>query len=698
MLDIRCAVEDRKAQDEEDTQVSRENNAAFTSRWFRAVHSGSTPPPQPIFATIERMLFTPLDPSYRSFRTRVSEAAENMKDTVTRLWPRRTHAVRAPLYAVELLADLTPVVRMSGLRRLPDDFAGGILGAEVATWSAISPSLLPHPWWVTTANVAICQAAGHSVGVGTTKAFGTVADARQWKYPRAFRRKSAVPVQIAMGAVTVATYISAALRRSEHERLVEDPTRLGPLQTLAGIGLGSIGYGALLLAGEGIQVTADRFNSELRRWMPPLVSWPLAILGLSVLGAVLTDKVVVRQILNTAYRNADKLNREFLPGANKPREPERSGSPDSLERWRYLGRQGRAVVAGGPRKADIEKVRGGEAKEPIRVFIGLKDRSPEEQAQMVLHEMDRTDAWSRRNIAVLSSAGTGWINDFHTSGFEFLNRGDCAIVAMQYSFMPSAYSYASDREVPVRSSRILISAIKERLAGMPEDDRPRLYVGGESLGAYGVADAFESVEALLDGVDGGVFTGAPGFTKRHIELTKRRDHGSPERLPVVDGGRHVRFTAHPDHLVSTYDGSGYEQDWAFPRAVFAQHASDPVVWWDWKLFVRKPDWLREPGSRGVKAPAAQHVDVLQNMRWVPFITGWQVGVDQLTSQQQPGGHGHQYHDETVAYWNAVLDAGAGDEDLARISEWIHADSTRIRATAASAAKESAQSTFNRSDT
>ena len=73
-------------------------------------------------------------------------------------------------------------------------------------------------------------------------------------------------------------------------------------------------------------------------------------------------------------------------------------------------------------------------------------------------------------------------------------------------------------------------------------------------------------------------------------------------------------------------------------------------------------------------------------------------MDQLTSQQQPGGHGHQYHDETVAYWNAVLDAGAGDEEVAKISEWIHADSTRIRATAASAAKESAQSTFNRSDT
>ncbi|WP_297851305.1 alpha/beta-hydrolase family protein [uncultured Corynebacterium sp.] len=642
------------------------------------------------------MSIKPLAAPYRSLRTRISDAATNVKDSVKSLWPRRTHAVRAPLYAIELLADLTPVVRMSGLRRLPDDFAAGILGAEVATWSAISPSLLPHPWWVTTANVAICQAAGHSVGVGATKLLTDVAGANNWKYPRAFRRKAAVPVQVAMGAVTVGTYLGAALRRSEQERLVEDPTKLGPLQTLAGIGLGSIGYGVLLLLGEGIQVTAGRFNKELRRWMPPVVSWPLAILGLSAAGAVLTDKVVVRQILNAAYRNADELNREFLPGAEKPTEPERSGSPDSLERWKYLGRQGRAVVAGGPRKADIEKVLGtGDAREPIRVFIGLKDRSPEEQAQMVLHEMDRTNAWSRKNLAVLSSAGTGWINDFHTSGFEFLSRGDSAIVAIQYSFMPSAYSYASDREVPVRSSRVLINAIQERLAQIPEDERPKMYVGGESLGAYGVADSFDSTDAMLANIAGGVFTGTPGFTARHIQLTRDRDHGSPERLPVVDGGRHVRFTAHPDHLKHTFDGSDYEQDWEFPRAVFAQHASDPVVWWDWKLFVRKPDWLREPGSRGVKAPAEQHVDVLQNMRWVPFITGWQVGVDQLRSQHQPGGHGHQYHNETVAYWNAVLDVGASEDTIRTISEWIHKDSTRIRANAASAVKESAQATLQR---
>ena len=208
-----------------------------------------------------------------------------------------------------------------------------------------------------------------------------------------------------------------------------------------------------------------------------------------------TDRLVVRNFLSNVYKEAEELNRQFLPGAAQPREPERTGSPASGEAWRRMGRQGRAVVAGGPRKRDIGLVLGespDKVKEPIRIFIALRDgnrsRSYEEMAAAALREMDRTDAWSRRHIAVLSAAGTGWINDFHTSGFEFLNRGDSAIVAIQYSFMPSAYSYASDREVPVRSAKILIGAVKERIDAMPEDERPKLYLGGESLGAYGLAD------------------------------------------------------------------------------------------------------------------------------------------------------------------------------------------------------------------
>ncbi|GAB3076621.1 hypothetical protein CAQUA_10805 [Corynebacterium aquatimens] len=609
-------------------------------------------------------------------------------------------ALHAPLIAAEVLTDLTPGLRLAGVRRLPSNMAAGIVGAEAAAWSAVSPSLLPHPWWVTAANVGICQTAGHTVGTTVANVVDAVQGQLGVRPPSKWRHRLYMGTQITMSLATVGAYVSAARRRPEQAQLIDDSERASGLTYLGGIAAGSMGYGALLLIGEGIQIFADTFNKELRRWMPSYASWPLVVAGLGALGFLLGDKVVVRRILTNAYKNAEELNKEFLPGAPRPVEPQRSGSHASLERWRFLGRQGRAVVAGGPRARDIAAVMGpapspggaagassapslfdGAAiKEPIRVFIGLKDRTPEEQAEKVLRELDRTDAWSRKAIAVLSSAGTGWISDYHTSGLEFLLRGDTAIAAMQYSFMPSAFSYASDREAPTRSASVLLAAIQERLDAMPADKRPRLYVGGESLGAYGISDSFDSPKAMLERIDGAVFTGTPGFTQAHSILTQSRDKGSPERVPVVDGGRHVRFAAHEDHLRHTFDGSDYANDWEFPRVVFAQHASDPVVWWDWPLLFRRPDWLREPGSRRVPAPDAQHLDVLHSMYWMPFVTWWQVGVDQLSSLEPEGGHGHQYWRETVAYWNAVLDAGATEEQIDAIYEWIHADSTKIRAT------------------
>ena len=180
-----------------------------------------------------------------------------------------------------------------------------------------------------------------------------------------------------------------------------------------------------------------------------------------------------------------------------------------------------------------------------------------------------------------------------------------------------------------------------------------------------------------------MFTGVPGFARNHSELTKTRQEGSPQRLPLVDGGRHVRFAAHPDHLDHDFAGNAYANEFTEPRYVFAQHASDPVVWWEPHLIWRAPDWLKEPGSRGEPAPGTQHLDVLDSLRWMPLVTFWQVGIDQLASQEYPSPHGHNYHDETVAYWNAVVHGDDGEnrlsqEQIERAAAWIHQDATKLR--------------------
>lgn len=623
-----------------------------------------------------------------NFLDHARKALHQLPDALQRARSRysvkRDGVLALPMGVLEVLADISPGVRMGGLRRLPPSFRAGLAGAEVATWGAVSPSLLPHSWWATAANVGVLQGMGHGFATVASQALRPVrSDEPQSLLPG--------PVRLAMTGVTAGVFVTSLRRRAHQEKLVESDEKFKVSPQILGITLGTLGYGVVLLVGDAIQTFIDAINELLGKKLPPVASWPLAIAGGGALLILVGDQMVVRRFAVRVSRQAQELDREFMRGADQPKRPERSGSPDSAVDWNTMGRQGRAVVAGGPRKEDIERLLDGGAMEPIRIFVGLdteRDQAPdfEEMAAVAVEEMHRTGAFERSHIAVMSAAGTGWINDFHTSGFEFVTRGDSAVVAMQYSYLPSAYSYVADRKNPVHSSRILIEAIRSELRKLNPDKRPKLYVGGESLGAYGVSDAFETVEEFLERTSGGVFTGTPGFASNHSYLTRHREKGSPQRLPLIDGGRHVRFTAHPAHLRHDFRGDTYANTWEEPRFVFAQHASDPVVWWEPSLAWKAPDWLREPGSRGEPAPAAQHLDALDTMRWMPLVTFWQVGIDQLPSKDYPSPHGHNYHDETVAYWNAVVH-GAGDDaddaalsrpELVRVARWIHNDATKTR--------------------
>ena len=617
-------------------------------------------------------------------RTALDQLPDALQRARSRYSVKRDGVLALPMGVLEVLADISPGVRMGGLRRLPPSFRAGLAGAEVATWGAVSPSLLPHSWWATAANVGVLQGLGHGFATVASQALRPVrSDEPQSLLPD--------PVRLAMTGVTAGVFVTSLRRRAHQEKLVESDEKFKVSPQILGITVGTLGYGVVLLVGDAIQTFIDAINELLGKKLPPVASWPLAIAGGGALLILVGDQMVVRRFAVRVSRQAQELDREFMRGADQPKRPERSGSPDSAVDWNTMGRQGRAVVAGGPRKEDIERLLDGGALEPIRIFVGLdteRDQAPdfEEMAAVAIKEMHRTGAFERSHIAVMSAAGTGWINDFHTSGFEFVTRGDSAVVAMQYSYLPSAYSYLADRKNPVNSSRVLIEAIRSELEQLAPETRPKLYVGGESLGAYGVSDAFETVEEFLEQTSGGVFTGTPGFASNHSYLTRHREKGSPQRLPLIDGGRHVRFTAHPAHLRHDFRGYSYANTWVEPRFVFAQHASDPVVWWEPSLAWKAPDWLREPGSRGEPAPAAQHLDALDTMRWMPLVTYWQIGIDQLPSKDYPSPHGHNYHDETVAYWNAVIH-GAGDDadeaalsrpELVRVARWIHNDATKTR--------------------
>ena len=573
-----------------------------------------------------------------------------------------SHALHATIFGLEIASDLTPGLRMTTRRRLPHNMSAGILGAEVATWAAISPSLLPRPWWVTAANVAIGQAVGHAsaatAAYGIKRGLRAIGKRPQDRVTARIRQR----LHWVLGAGTVAATAFSAVNQGKQARMVNKTLDRGPAKAAFGAAVGTAGYGTLLLAGELIQISIDRLSHQLGRWVPALVAWPLVTAAFTVSGIALSDRVVLRRFLRNATARAQQLNRTVFPGTAMPWEPERSGSPWSYEAWTAVGLQGRAVLARGPRARDINAVmETTSAKEPIRIYIGLiPGRNLRGAARQALAEMERTGAFRRESIIIQLPSGSGWLNDWGIAGYEFLTHGNCATISVQYSFVPSAFSYVIDKETPKQAARELIDAVRFRLDDLPADARPKFYLAGESLGAYAIMDNFTDLDDLLEACDGAVFTGPPRITEfpRSVEW----DPGSLERLPTVDGGRHVRFAATAAHMGHDAFGSPYTAQWQRPRVVVAQHASDAIVWWDLNLAICRPGWMSEP------QPETLYADTFQGLSWAPAITFWQIGLDQINSLNVPGGHGHNYHEETFWYWDSVLGSQAQTRLTPRLAQ------------------------------
>ncbi|MGB3955951.1 MAG: alpha/beta hydrolase [Brooklawnia sp.] len=539
-------------------------------------------------------------------------------------------------------------------------------GATVAlamSWVALSPSLLPRSWWASGLTVAVSSIFGYAVGTLLQTAWIALTRASTLRVSidpvwGRWLRRSWFALLV---ATTLWSWVANVHRQDRLEALVGVPSAGWAGQT-GGLLLGAVLFAVLLGVARGVRKLASwlshRFAVVLPGWLAPISS--LVVVGLLVVAV--TNGVVVRPLLETIIEWSATANRTPWDNRVPPIEPTRSGSPASWERWDTLGAQGQAVVADGPRAADIEAVTHRPAIEPIRAYAAIgDDRDIEATARAVVAELDRTDAWQRSYLLVATAVGEGWVEEYSLSSLEYLTGGDCASASMQYSFLPSGLAYVIDRESPARAGRALWQAVHQRWSQLPPDDRPELLVSGESLGSYGSQAAFDSPEQLLTEADAAVWVGTPNFTPLWSHLTENRRPGSPEVAPVIDNGRHIRFITTPAELAHDHYGGTY-LPWQDPRVVYVQHASDPVVWWSVDLLWREPDWARERAGHDVDA----------SMRWRPWVTFWQLMLDMPGALDPDAGHAHSYRSVLVPVWNAVLGQPADADEVARIQQAISA--------------------------
>lgn len=378
---------------------------------------------------------------------------------------------------------------------------------------------------------------------------------------------------------------------------------------------------------------------QLNRVAPPRVSATIVVTLLLALTIALLNGVVVRFAMSTINKTFAAVNDETDPDNPAPETPLRSGGPESLVSWESLGHQGRIFISGGPSVEELTAFNGRPATEPIRAYAGLNSADGiKATAELAALELQRTGGLDRAVVAVATTTGTGWINEAEASALEYMYNGDTAIVSMQYSFLPSWLSFLVDKENARQAGQALFEAVDELIREMPEAQRPELVVFGESLGSFGGEAPFLALNNLIARTDGALFSGPTFNNTIWTDLTRNRDAGSPEWLPIYDKGANVRFVAEPKDLQRPQD------PWEQPRVVYLQHASDPIAWWNPDLLFAQPDWLKEP--RGY--------DVSPDMEWIPVVTFLQVSADMAVAVNVPDGHGHVYVRNAADAWASIL--------------------------------------------
>lgn len=534
-------------------------------------------------------------------------------------------------------------------KKLRLNYLGLALGA-VSYGMSLTPSLLPRPTLYQGLLSGVSFAVGYGIGILLSWSLRKI----DLKEPsESIKHRAWIGLGVmSIGVVIVFSWLSVGWQNEVHELVGEQPDASGSMLTILFLAL----VAAVIIIGVGrlIRLTNTVIAKQLHRFLPKRIG--------HITGLVLTTLLVVwifnGFLIGSFEKLADNIysgkNMETPDGISQPTLATRSGSNESLVPWDSIGYQGKQFVSRGPSQQELKDFSGQEPKQQIRVYAGI-DSAPNAhtRAELVLKELIRTNAFSRKILVVATATGTGWLEPQSTESLEYIFNGDSAIASIQYSYLPSWMATLVDKDSAREAGIELFETVYDYWSELPDDNRPKLIAYGLSLGSYGSQSVFGSSQDLKARTDGALFMGTPSFSEPWGYFTENRDGGSLERLPVYRNNDVIGFAATVDDI----DKLDNDKNWDSTRVLYMQHGSDPVVWWNPDLILHKPDWLRETTA----------FDVTPRFHWYPILTFLQVSVDQFVGVSPPNGHGHNYGDTIVSAWAAVTQPeGWTKDDSARL--------------------------------
>ncbi|MCA3440859.1 MAG: alpha/beta-hydrolase family protein [Rhodobacter sp.] len=504
--------------------------------------------------------------------------------------------------------------------------------------ASLTPSLVPRHPAVQGVLSGFCLAAGYGLGV----ALRALWLALQLPVPADRTRRVGQVMAILLCAGLAALALWRASEWQNALRALMDMPPVDGARVLLLASLTLVVFVVLLVIGRLFGLSVRMMTARLGRLVPGPVAAITGLVLTAFLFWMIGNGVIVRQALkafDTAYARLDALIED---GSPRPADPMKTGGPGSLLSWEGLGREGRAAIAAGPDKAQIEAMTGAPALEPLRVYVGLNSaRTVQERAQLALDELIRIGAFKRTNLVIVTPTGTGWVDPESQTALEYVLRGDVASVSVQYSYLASWLALMVDPGYGVETARAVFAAVYGHWHNLPKDARPRLYLHGLSLGAFNSDLSHDLHQVIGDPYQGALWAGPPFPSRTWNNVTAARNPGTPAWLPEFRDGSVIRFTSQDNRLDNA------PAPWGPYRIIYLQYASDAVTFFDPNALWRKPDWLAEPVGP----------DVSPDFAWIPVVTFLQLGIDIMLATTPPLGYGHTYAFKDYAdSWASLTDA------------------------------------------
>jgi uncharacterized membrane protein len=526
----------------------------------------------------------------------------------------------------------------------------GTVGAVVFLWASFWPTLMPRTFVTQGAITGLSAAIGYAVFTLFGWLVRLVLTHRDVTISAAARRTAWIVLGVVVGLAAVIGGLWMWVRWQNDQRALLGMDDLGVAAGVPMLVVAAVVFVVFMVIGRLIGRGVVHLYRLISRALSPQFAVAATAGAVLLIGAFVVNDVVAdgfRDWANTSFGAVDEGTED---GIEQPDSPNVSGSPDSLANWDTLGFQGRTFVASATPTSTISEFQESvgndvDVVEPIRVYAGIDSAGDvQERADLAVAELERTGAFDRDVLAVVTVTGTGWIDPDAAEALEVLHGGNTAMVGIQYSFLPSWIATLLADDASTEAGAVLFDTVYETWADLPEDDRPELIIYGLSLGSYGAEAAFagstaaNSVANLTARADGALLGGPTNDNEVWGQITEARKDGSPVWRPVYDDGTTVRFANGVDELVEL------DPSWEAPRLLYVQHGSDPVTFWNFSDFWSPPPWMDDP-----RGP-----DVPEGGPWFPVVTGLQGVVDLMAGFSAPAGHGHDYRLAWPGAWAQVV--------------------------------------------